>query len=525
MACKPPIFPNDFKQTIPSASGGNFCDQFLNALNLPNLVYQIVSFIWNEDGTFTDDFKCSICALDDGDGDGDPGNPPIGQLPAPIVSATDGAMIDKIQITWTFVAGGTLYDLYRHNVNDPNGASLLAHDLTLGVYDDAAVTAGQYYYYWMKARNASQTSNFSQGDRGHAGTIATTLTAVSDLTASRGFSQGLTNPQIALVWTKVAGAETYDIFQNDSDNFSTSTKISPDRTPFNREFTLTSGPTPTFVDNNTEVVYLANVSNANAKYYFWVIAKRGGPPIQSLPSNSAMGWAQGFSDGNPGFNATIVPVTPYVIPSGFTKIHFAIHTMGGAGAGGNTAFGGGGGGSGAIAVGEYVLPGVVGETSKLRYIHVPEANTPNTPNSTDGADASVAKLQYSAAGDWSDTVDIVAATAAQGGKFNAIGGGLGGNGGGASLNGSVTESVIYAGRPGLPGVGFRGGRGGNAFGGFLNNAAHFGVNAPNYVGGGYGGESVGSSGGGGSYSSPTAINLATGGPARRVSSIVVQLRP
>lgn len=521
MACKPPVFPNDFKQTIPSASGSNFCDTFLNALNLPNLVYQIISFIWNEDGTFTDDFKCSICGLGVGDPD-DPGNPPIGQLPAPIVSATDGAYADKIQITWTFVAGATLYDLYRHNVNEPNNASLLAHDLTTGIYEDLTVIPGQYYYYWMKARNASQTSNFSQGDRGHAGTIATTLAAVTDLTASRGFSDGLTDPKVSLVWTKVAGAETYDVYRNTVDDFTTSLQVMSNRAPFNRELTLTSGPTPTFVDNNTEVVYIDPVpaGTAGTHYFYWVIARRGGPPVQSLPSNSAMGWSQGFSDSNPGVVGTDLQSNlPYTIPVGLTKIHFVFKTMGGAGAGGSNAFGGGGGGAGATVVGEYTLAGVVGGASKLRVIHTPESSTPTTPNSTNGDDASVAKLQYSVIGDFSDAIDIATATAAQGGDFNALGGGAGGAGGGATVDGAVTQSVIYNGRNGLPGVGNKGGRGGNAFGGFLNNAAHF----SGYLGGGYGGDSVGSSGGGGSYSSPAAINLATGGSARRVNTIV-QLR-
>lgn len=521
MACKPPVFPNDFKQTIPSASGSNFCDTFLNALSLPNLVYLIISFIWNEDGTFTDDFKCSICGIGV-DGDGDPGNPPIGQLPAPLISATDGAFADKIQITWDFVAGASLYDLYRHNTNEPNNASLLAHDLTSGIYEDLTVTPGQYYYYWMKARNASQTSNFSQGDRGHAGTVSTTLTAVSDLTAGRGLREAITDLEIDLVWTKVSGAETYDVYRNIVDDFTTSTKVMDNRAPFNRELTLLSGPTPHFVDNNTEVVYIDPIpaGTAGLHYFYWVIAKRGGPPVQSLPSNSAMGWSQGFSDGNPGTSGTnLTSALPWTIAVGFTKIHFVFRTMGGAGAGGSNSVGGGGGGAGAIAVGEYTLAGVVGGTSKLRMIHVPESNTPTTPNSANGDDASVAKLQYSVLGDFTDAIDIAVATAAQGGEFNALGGGLGGAGGGVTLNGAVTNSVIYAGRNGLPGVANKGGQGGNQFGGFLNNAAH--VNG--YVGGGYAGDSVRSSGGGGSYSSPAAINLATGGSARR-NTTAVQFR-
>ena len=127
-----PLGPNDFKDLVPSSTG-NFCEKFIKSLKLPDLVYRIVAYIWKQNGEFTDEFKADICALGCVGGGGGGPTDPGSNFPAPIVSATDGAYADKIQITWTDVAGATLYDLYRHTVNDSSGATLLAHDLTSGI--------------------------------------------------------------------------------------------------------------------------------------------------------------------------------------------------------------------------------------------------------------------------------------------------------------------------------------------------------------------------------------------------------
>lgn len=475
----------------------------------------MVNYIWKENGEFTDDFKADICALSC---IGSGGDGTVGQLQAPVVSATDGAFSDKIQVTWTVPVNAATFDLYRHTVDDKNAATKIGSDLTVTAYDDSSVTVGTYYYYWVKAKNASQTSAFSATERGHSGSIATELPQVTTLDATRGWTATGANI-VSLVFPPVSGAETYEFYRSTVDDFMSATLIDSGRTPYNNELTLLPGPSPLFVDNIAELTYIDIPPNSLASYYYWVVAKRSGPPAQSPPSNSAIGWASGFGDGGQFTNAgNTIEGFDLVIPSGYSRIHFALFGGAAAGAGGDATFGGGGGGGGCVISGDYILAGVVGNVSRLRVRGSPTGDTAYTASATNGANGAQTFLEYSPAGDWTDTIILATCNAPGGGAFNGAGGGVGGLGASGSVHGSILNSFIKDGRSGRSASANKGGRGGNRFGAFLRQAAHFnGFGGASFAGDGGVGTGTG---GGGSYAYAASPASAQGGRGQRGAAVI-----
>src|SRR5688572_23038855 len=116
--------PEDAKALIPSA-GGSMCEKFVKALRLPYLFWQFVSYFVTEGLEWTDEFKADWCASSCAGTSGG-----TGSLPAPTISASDGAFADKIQITWAAVTGATTYDLYRHTMDDSQAAVVIASGVT-----------------------------------------------------------------------------------------------------------------------------------------------------------------------------------------------------------------------------------------------------------------------------------------------------------------------------------------------------------------------------------------------------------
>lgn len=483
-----PRTPSDFKALIPSVAG-SFCEKFLRSLQLPNLVYDIIAYIINEDGTFTDEFKADICNLSCKCAGGAP-LPGGGGLASPLVSASDGQFADKVQITWGPVNGALTYDLYRANSNSAGSATILAADLGTTSYDDSTVTPGTYYYYFVKAKNGLGSSAFSNGDRGFAGSIATTLPAITDLVASQGIRRSGPST-ICLTFTAVSGADTYDIYRNTVDDFATATRIDGDRVPFDYANSSGLGTSPLFIDQVGQLNYFHDPgspsANYYAPYYFWVIAKKSGPPAQTPQSNSALGWVVGRGDGSlPHSNAFIEDgaggtAIPYTVPSGIIELWLVGLGSGAGGAGGGAVYGGGGGGEGPVLTGKLAV--VAG--AKLRVVSTPSGvGTTQAAGETNGQNGSQYKLQYSANGTFSDAIDIFVGNAPSGGVYNAGGSGAGGAGSTGTKHASVVGGQIYAGKAGLAGNGAKGGRSGYPFGASRKPAATDGTYGASSAGGG-----------------------------------------
>lgn len=517
-----PIIPSQFKALIPSVNG-NFCRKFLNFLDFPNLFYDWYTSVYGEDGEFTEDFQAMICALDCSGGGS---TTPPGVLAAPLISATDGAYADKIEVTWNSIVGATAYDLYRSSSNNESTAVIIQTDITGSTASDSAVVVNHYYYYWVKAKNQTQSSGFSNADRGHAGQIQVNLAAVTDLVAGQGLGQA-PGAWIPLVFTAVGGAESYDFYRNTTDDFTTATLIDAQRTAWNNAETQSFGPSPFFVDNGSdELIYFHDPGNGQTtgtgvqlyhnNYYFWVVARKSGPAASSPPSNGgygAKGWGSGQGDQVIGYGApTLEPGFDATVPAGISKAWCCLTGAGAAGGGGDTQFGGGGGGGGATVTG--LINVVVG--AKFRIVHVPEADAPDTPAHTNGVNGSTSILYYSANGTFSDQVEIARSSGNTGGQYNASGGGAGGLGATGLASGPLTQTKVYNGRPGLPGVGQKGGRRGQRFGQVRLPGAHYN----GYGTGTFPGWSGQASAGSGSYAASFNVNYATAGRGTRGKAFV-----
>jgi len=92
-----------------------------------------------------------------------------GALLAPTgVAASDGSYNNKIGISWDTMRGATRYQVFRSASNDAASAVSLGTTVE-AVFFDATAAAGQTYFYWVRAENATAASNLSAADTGVRG--------------------------------------------------------------------------------------------------------------------------------------------------------------------------------------------------------------------------------------------------------------------------------------------------------------------------------------------------------------------
>lgn len=484
--------PDQFKSAIPGPSS-NICEKIAKLFTtLPSLIYDWVSFEFNEDGSFTSEFKAMICAISCGSGGVGTGgdNPDNPLMPKPTgVSATDGTFSSKVSVTWNSVTAPagvgavTQYKIYRStsDVTDPNSSVLIATvDAPTTTYDDTLVVQGTTYNYWVVATNGTQNSAYGGPDVGNASAPTTSLDAISDLIASQGFS-ATNDGVITLWWTPPTGATKYDVYRNTVNTFGTATKIIADFTPLTANISVATEK----IYNNIEAMVAYHTPPAgNAKYYFWVVAKKDSPPAVSPESNAAQGWVN-VTTGEAGALAsgTLGNGDTYTVDPGVVRIKMLVYGMGGGGAGGGTVYGGGGGGAAPTCSIEFAVS--AGDTIDL--VTTPNAdNTGNAAAFSNGVDGSDVDIKLNG-------VSVLTIVGGSGGVYSASGSGAGGAVGSASGTALVTAWPKLGGQAGS---GTSGGRGGAGFPQARLGAAHYS---------GFGaftsweGNGVGSNGGGGSY--------------------------
>ena len=135
------------------------------------------------------------------------------------VSATHGLYTNKVQITWNAVADATSYEVWRNTINNAEGGTLIATsplrckpaaceckrvtrwplgdsqplpdgsewhgvadvaEVSETSHDDTTVSQGTVYYYWVKAKNSTSTSGFSDPDTGYAVAEGTVCQVIND---------------------------------------------------------------------------------------------------------------------------------------------------------------------------------------------------------------------------------------------------------------------------------------------------------------------------------------------------------
>lgn len=456
-----PVTPDNVKTMLPSTSSSR-CERVKRLFQFPLALYNLVSYLFKEDGTPTDEFKTDICALGCVGGGNNGGGPdPNPNMPAPTgVNATDGTYSDKIRVSWNAVTPPsgvdpvTEYDIYRSisTNTDPTEATLVGTvTAPTAIFDDpidSDLAVGTIYRYWVRARNDDQTSAFSGHDVGSADAPTSDIDAVTDLRVTFGFG----GSQVGIVWTPPSGATHYDVYRGTTGTYADATKIYSDVSPASTTSLAHPTNNPTFWDNVGEVLLIETPPSASQDYYYWVVAKKNSPPAVSLESNAALGRV------NPPaiYNQSEIDLNytndSYTIPSGITKMWVVLYGGAGGGAGGNAVYGGGGGGAGGIVIEELtVAPGDVIDLITTGAT----PNTGNAPSSTDGTDGADMELQI-------NTATVMTAGAGQGGQWNAAGGGVGGDAGVAS---GGAPYAMFDGKPGLAASGSSGGRSGYVFGG------------------------------------------------------------
>ncbi|MFC1461528.1 C1 family peptidase [Verrucomicrobiota bacterium] len=90
------------------------------------------------------------------------------------VSASDGTYTNKIQVTWSAVSGATSYEIWR-NTSDSSGSAASLATAAATSYDDTSAAALQSFFYWVKAKDSFETSDFSGSDLGYVGTSVTVI--------------------------------------------------------------------------------------------------------------------------------------------------------------------------------------------------------------------------------------------------------------------------------------------------------------------------------------------------------------
>lgn len=89
-----------------------------------------------------------------------------GGLAAPTgFSATDNAYSGKVGLHWDTIRGATAYRIFRNTANNSASATDIGTTPANYFFDSTAVAA-QTYFYWVKAENATASSDFSAVDQG-----------------------------------------------------------------------------------------------------------------------------------------------------------------------------------------------------------------------------------------------------------------------------------------------------------------------------------------------------------------------
>ena len=122
------------------------------------------------------------------------------------LTASDGTLCDRVSLAWSAVGGAVDYEVFRGT--GPVGAVASSIGIVAGTsFDDLTAAAGTTFYYFVKARSACASSNFSVADTGFRG-------GVSNAPGGFSASDSTSCNEVSLSWTAVGGATVYRVVRN-----------------------------------------------------------------------------------------------------------------------------------------------------------------------------------------------------------------------------------------------------------------------------------------------------------------------
>jgi len=191
------------------------------------------------------------------------------------VSATDGTDLTKVVLTWADGTGETGYGIWRNTSDASGSATWLANaaaDATS--YDDSSATAGQQYYYWVRATNSTSASQSDFQASGEGGYVK--LPTVAGVSAT----DTLTD-KVTVSWTDSDDGETgYTVWRYTADTSGSATLING----------APLAASATSYDDTSAV--------AGTTYYYWVRA-----------TNSTSASMSDFSASDSGLRTLTEPTT------------------------------------------------------------------------------------------------------------------------------------------------------------------------------------------------------------------------
>lgn len=127
------------------------------------------------------------------------------QLAAPTILSATTAYNDHIGMSWTKVAGATGYEVYRDALDPP-----LASLGDVGTYDDTTVADFSPHTYWVRALDATRTSNYSAPAIGQRASSPPEIEPPGNVQAT----DGSVNDRVTVTWNKPAGATGYELYRD-----------------------------------------------------------------------------------------------------------------------------------------------------------------------------------------------------------------------------------------------------------------------------------------------------------------------
>ena len=121
------------------------------------------------------------------------------------VTASQGTETSCVRVNWIAPNGATEYAVYRATANNSRNAQYL-DKVTVPKYNDTSAVPGVDYWYFVKAKNSSGASGFSDGANGWRKLAPPESVTASDTLLDK----------VALEWSEVEGATHYRVYRAES---------------------------------------------------------------------------------------------------------------------------------------------------------------------------------------------------------------------------------------------------------------------------------------------------------------------